>query len=587
MKLVLPRWFQACQILISDDGKHETREFFQAEFAIVLPCMTSGTIHALWASENHSGNWHPRTVIEGIIMTDIDPIDIRPEVSVMGVFRHLNYKPWFAIAEFVDNALESFLVNKRILREIEGHDFKLLVNIHIDPDGAGRLTVTDNAFGIASSDWSRALKPAEAPPQAEGLSEFGMGMKTAACWFGQELIVRSTAYGEDTERTARLNFVQIVDEKQNTIQPVDSPAPVREHGTVVVVDGLFKVPQTKTLPKIKDHLASIYRMFIRQGDIEISMKVGTSPAEILDLDDVPVLVAPKYDELAGDEIQWKKEISIDLGDGLSATGFAALRAEGSYRYAGFALFRNRRLIQGSADESYRPKDIFGSSNSTVYQRLFGELVLSGFEVSHTKDGFKWEENEEPFIELLIDELNELPLPLLTQARRYSYQLNRPQNINWEAEAEDSLSRTAGAIEVHLPNVDLDSNAERAEVPPPQALVESSSVVPRTINIIYLDREWNITIEFSNDIVDRNKWFEYSQTALGTPGAPVDLNVRVSLRNAFNSRFAGVEYQNLDLLLRFASAIAIAETSAREAGSNYPGDVRRRVNTLLTTVFNEA
>ena len=56
--------------------------------------------------------------------------------------------------------------------------------------------------------------------------------------------------------------------------------------------------------------------------------------------------------------------------------------------------------------------VFGHSNSYRYQRLFGELHLDGFEVSHTKDGFRWDENEQPFLELLREYLDSGDVPLL-------------------------------------------------------------------------------------------------------------------------------------------------------------------------------
>ena len=37
-----------------------------------------------------------------------EAVSIRPGVRVLSVLRHLNYKPWFALAEFVDNALQSY-----------------------------------------------------------------------------------------------------------------------------------------------------------------------------------------------------------------------------------------------------------------------------------------------------------------------------------------------------------------------------------------------------------------------------------------------------------------------------------------------
>jgi len=41
--------------------------------------------------------------------TSLKKVDIRPGVSVLAVLRYLNYTPWFALAEFVDNAVQSFM----------------------------------------------------------------------------------------------------------------------------------------------------------------------------------------------------------------------------------------------------------------------------------------------------------------------------------------------------------------------------------------------------------------------------------------------------------------------------------------------
>ena len=41
-------------------------------------------------------------------MDIITSLDIQPQAGVLGVFSRLNYKPWYAIAEFVDNSTQSF-----------------------------------------------------------------------------------------------------------------------------------------------------------------------------------------------------------------------------------------------------------------------------------------------------------------------------------------------------------------------------------------------------------------------------------------------------------------------------------------------
>lgn len=41
-------------------------------------------------------------------MERITELNIQPQAGVLGVFSRLNYKPWYAIAEFVDNSTQSF-----------------------------------------------------------------------------------------------------------------------------------------------------------------------------------------------------------------------------------------------------------------------------------------------------------------------------------------------------------------------------------------------------------------------------------------------------------------------------------------------
>ena len=66
---------------------------------------------------------------------------------MLSVLRHLNYKAWFAIAEFIDNALQSYLANRVALETIHGSDFRLEVDVRIETNGPGLIVITDNAAG--------------------------------------------------------------------------------------------------------------------------------------------------------------------------------------------------------------------------------------------------------------------------------------------------------------------------------------------------------------------------------------------------------------------------------------------------------
>lgn len=518
--------------------------------------------------------------------SDVPSIDIRPEVSVLGVFRHLNYRPWFAAAEFVDNAIQSFQDHELELTRVEGDGFKLRVQVKIDTSGDGHIQVSDNAAGIYREEWARALRPAEPPPDTSGLAEFGMGMKTAAAWFGRQLTVRSKALGEDVGRQITMDFGEIIDKRIATVQPETFAAEPDEHGTVVTVSGLHQPPYGRTVGKIREHLASIYRLFLRDNSLHLVFQHGTKPEELLEAEEVAILEAPRYDDPDGIPERWEKNIDFDLGVGLRAKGFMGIRAVGSTSNAGLALFRRKRLIEGSGDETYRPRAIFGASTRYEYQRLFGELTLEGFEISHTKDGFRWDEHEEPFVDLLREYADEEPLPLIKQAQKYRAGTSRSIENDLDTEAQNAATDTADVIRRELDRSTIDElDLEESDLP--NDLSPSTDLFPATIDMVYRSRNWRITIELSNDPCHLLDWFEVAEhTKVDNSGDLTDIiRLRMSLMHPFSQRYAGVEYENLELLTRFAAALAIAEITARDAGAEMAGEVRRRLNDLLRTVFS--
>ena len=78
---------------------------------------------------------------------EIPCVNIRPGVGILSVLQHLNYQPWFALAEFVDNSLQSYLQNQGDLTGSEGDGFVLRVDIVCDPLVQSHAT----CFAIGSS----------------------------------------------------------------------------------------------------------------------------------------------------------------------------------------------------------------------------------------------------------------------------------------------------------------------------------------------------------------------------------------------------------------------------------------------------
>ena len=107
---------------------------------------------------------------------EIHELNIQPQAGVIGVFSRLNYKPWYAIAEFVDNSTQSFYSHQE---ELEDHGING-VNIHIKYDAVNDvLTIVDTAFGMELEDFARAVKIDSPPEDKSGRNEYGMGIKTA------------------------------------------------------------------------------------------------------------------------------------------------------------------------------------------------------------------------------------------------------------------------------------------------------------------------------------------------------------------------------------------------------------------------
>lgn len=513
----------------------------------------------------------------------VERINIRPGVSILSVLSYLNYRPWFAMAEFVDNSIQSFMDNREGLMHADGSGYRLRISIDMDSRDGGRITIRDNAAGIHQLDYHRAFRPAEMPVDRSGLSEFGMGMKSAACWFAQKWTVRTTALGESVERTVSFDIASIVQDKIEELRVHTRTVSPETHYTEIVLSQLHKPPQGRTIGKIKEHLASIYRDFLRR-DALVLMVDGVELA----YSTPQVLTAPFYRTPAAESERWYKKVDFDFGLGMSVHGFAALREIGSTSEAGFALFRRGRLIEGSADEGYRPEHIFGRQNSYLFQRLFGELQMEGFGVSHTKDGFRWEEHEEIFLELLKEELDKAPLPLLDQAEGYR---SRPKREDLKTVAEKATQRATEIIARDVPQVlhEQIENPPENELPPPTlSLAETAS--QRVLDIEYDDTHWRITLELTDDY-SIGDWVEVSERPViqgdTADGAIWQLGVRMSLVHPFMLRYAGADAARIEPLLRLAAAISLAEVTARASGVKQAGTIRRNINQLLRDALSQA
>lgn len=312
-------------------------------------------------------------------------LDIRPDTSVYSTYRRLSYVPSTALAEFVDNSTQSFFDNREKMPK-EGNHIKLRVSINYF-DNQDTITIRDDAFGMDYDNFTRAIildrPPKNVSPNSR--NEYGMGLKTAACWFGNYWSVESTQYGNRYKYRAELDIDELTLNKNKEIAIDEDECDKNEHYTLITIKRLNqRIKGKKSEQKIYDLLSSIYREDIRSGDIEIyynGLKLSFKD------------VVPYKDE--NGKI-WKDDISFSIehnGKLLDVKGFVAIRIPGSLEHAGFTLLRRNRVIIGGPNKNYRHKDIVGNQNSFEYQRIYGELKMDNWPVTQAKDNFDWETDD--------------------------------------------------------------------------------------------------------------------------------------------------------------------------------------------------
>ncbi len=504
-------------------------------------------------------------------------LNIRPQVGMYAAFARLNYKPWFALAEFIDNSIQSFLSNQQRLAEA-GHDGPLVIDVNIDDN---EIAITDRAGGIAWTDFPRAFSPATPPADASGLSEFGLGMKAAACWFAKKWTVRTSALGEPLQRTVTFDIPAIMRSGTEVLPIEASSARESDHFTVVTLTDLRVRPKGRTLAKIKEHLQSIYRVLMNEGVVKLRVTTAGSVEE-LTYDRPKLLDAPYYKTPKASSRLWRQPFEVDFGD-RKVTGWAGILEKGSHVHAGFSVFRRRRLIEGSVGETYKPSALFGTPNSFASQRVIGEMFVEGFDVSHTKDGIQWGGFEDELLDKIYRQIDSPDCPLLSQADGYrarttAAQLPKNFGANALADATDAIAeadtKAIGDIAAVPPAV---------EVSPPPAPPEA--VLQQREHVLELPWEGTAIRVVLQLVQDQAADFFVAAVEKNAAGEEV-LTVRLNLDHRFSIAFVNDNEQALQPILRLAAALALSERMARKSGVSHASVVRSGANKILNALSVE-
>jgi hypothetical protein len=317
--------------------------------------------------------------------------ELRLGFEVIRSYKRLSYEPWSALAEFVDNSTQSYFNNRDALDSAYATEEALLVvSIRYDRN-ADELSISDNAMGMDEADLERALVVGAPPPDTSGRSRYGMGLKTAACWFGDLWTVTTSKLGSPEELTITVN-VDDVASGNNDLPFERGPADPDAHYTIIEITRLNRALHGRTLGKIRDYLSSMYREDIETGLLRLVWQGQ------------PLVWSSLEDTLQIGDHGKRLRRSFDFRvDSKRVHGWAGVLERGSRAKAGFSILHAGRVIKGWP-ESWRPQEIYGQvqgSNNLVNQRLVGEIHLDDFEVTHTKDDILWEGTEQEQVEATL------------------------------------------------------------------------------------------------------------------------------------------------------------------------------------------
>lgn len=386
-------------------------------------------------------------------------VSIATKPLVYSAFRYIENKVWDALAEYVDNAVQSFKDHIDILKQLNPNS-KLRVEINVDVDN-DIITIKDNAYGITNKDYDRAFELANIPLDRKGLNEFGMGMKVSSIWLSDHWTVETKAYGETEIKTLVFDIHEVTQNQELELPVSVAPGDPSDHYTIITLTKLSQnKPRSRQMAYVKKHLASIYSKYIRDGILDLVVN-----NELLQDTQPQCLNAPYYKSPNGDSILWRKEINFEApkcdesGNQIGvyyAKGFIGILEKMSTSIDnGILLFRRGRVIGSSYDEKYRPKILSGEEGSPRYKRIFGELELEGFDVSFTKSSFQDDDEFATFIEVLRDDLaRDKSFDLFGQAQNYT----KPKSQADKKKTAQQLVRTiANEISkpINVPIVDTD------------------------------------------------------------------------------------------------------------------------------------
>jgi hypothetical protein len=388
--------------------------------------------------------------------------------DIINSYKRLAYRVWYALAEYVDNSTQAYLNNKKVLDivyEEEQRNLSVYINYvkgkNIKEDF---FEIIDNSMGMSLVELEKAFQIGLPPNDNSGRSRYGLGMKTASFWLGDEWTITTKKLEEEKEYTITLNIENIAN--GNLALDIQSKdVDKSEHYTVIKVSNLRRRFKGMTINKIKSYLSSIYRFDVTSDMLELYWNDEKLEWNGYTDDDF----------VKNSEGQpYKRDFTFEI-DGKSVTGWAGVLSSGSRSKGGFALVQGNRVIQ-SPPNGYKPETIFGEQeggiNNLVNQRIVGEIFLEGFEVSHTKDNILWEGTQ-------MDDLDDEILEQIGDFRKVANEY-RKNAVDERAPSDEDFDFAVDKLISELNSGELSDIVLSKVVPPDTLILESNKQIEKAI-----------------------------------------------------------------------------------------------------------
>ncbi|MYF39096.1 MAG: hypothetical protein F4219_10120 [Gammaproteobacteria bacterium] len=323
-------------------------------------------------------------------------VDIAPEMELYKILQRQSYSIETALAEFVDNSVQSFIDQRNTILQREGIEPKLKVQIAISSLDR-QIIIEDNAGGITRNNFQRAIRMGYGPdpkPGPQNLSVYGIGMKSSAIWFSNRWSIETSALGSGEKLTTTFDLDQLLSSGTTKIEVRSSPEDENKHYTkITIIDCLRELSdpnkqfEETVLPYLQETFYKFKNVFIEV--MHDGLLLQTTKTQ---LTEPSPLEYPRVDNngdpITNAVVKWKKELDF-IHDNKPVRGFILIRETGSYHGPGIRLLRNQRVIFGTqgGNRQNKPQVLLGTSNKYAPQRIYGEIHLDDFPVNFMKTGF--------------------------------------------------------------------------------------------------------------------------------------------------------------------------------------------------------